>query len=203
MRITLLVLLALALQPQSSTPDLSGVRTISSQTPAAVQIAIARLAGPPVGAAATIYVLGPHGYVRAVEGTNGFTCLITRDRPDTMAPECYDAAGAPSLKVLLFVEEQRAKGVAEDQIAAAVDSKYQQGVFGPPTRPGIVYMLSDFNYLIDPDTHEMIHFPGHLMFYAPYLKASDVGSGPGAPFLTRPGKPDNVMVVVPASSHPH
>jgi len=203
MRNSFLVLLAFALHPQSSTPNLSGVHAITGQTPADVQIAIARLAGPPVSAAATIYVLGPHGYTRAVEGTNGFTCLITRDRPDRMAPECYDAAGGPSVKVQLFIEEERARGVKEADIAAAVDERYRQGVFGPPTRPGIVYMLSDFNYLSDPETHQMIHFPGHLMFYAPYLKATDVGSGPGAPFLTNPGKPDNLMVVVPASSHPH
>ena len=203
MRTSLLVLLTVALQPQSSTPNLAGVHALTSQTPADVQIAIARLAGPPVSAAATIYVLGPHGYTRAVEGTNGFTCLITRDKPDTMAPQCFDAAGAPSVKVQLFIEEERAAGVKEADIAAAVDDRYRQGVFGPPTGPGIVYMLSDFNYLTDPDTGQLIHFPGHLMFYAPYLKAGDVGSGPGAPLLTHPGKPDNLMVVVPASTHPH
>ena len=196
------MLLALAMQPQSS-PNLADVHSITPQTPVDVQIAIAKAAGPPVSAAATILVLGPRGYVQAVEGTNGFTCLITRDQPDTMAPECYDAAGEPSLKVALFVEEQRAKGVKEADISAAVKERYRTGVFGPPKRPGVVYMLSDHNYLIDPDTHQMIHFPGHLMFYAPYLTATDVGSGPGAPLLTNPGKPDNLMVVVPASSHPH
>jgi len=202
MRTSLIMALALTLQSQSS-PNLANVRSITPQTPADVQIAIARAAGPPVSAAASIYVLGPHGYVMAVEGTNGFTCLITRDQPDTMAPECYDAAGGPSLKVALFVEDERAKGVAEAEISAAVKDRYRTGVFGPPARPGVVYMLSDYNYLIDPDTHQLIHFPGHLMFYAPYLKASDVGSGPGAPLLTNPGKPDNLMVVVPAGSHPH
>lgn len=202
MRTSLFLLLAVAAQSQSA-PDLAAVHAITAQTPADVQIAIARAAGPPVSAAATILVLGPRGYTRAIEGTNGFTCLITRDEPDTMAPECYDAAGGPSLKVALFVEEQRAQGMKESDISAAVKERYRTGVFGPPTRPGVVYMLSDHNYLIDPDTHQRIHFPGHLMFYAPYLKASDVGSGPGAPLLTNPGKPDNLMVVVPASSHPH
>jgi hypothetical protein len=202
MRHSLFLLLLLAV-PSQSTSKLEDVHAITAQTPADVQIAIARAAGPPVSAAATIYVLGPHGYIRAVEGTNGFTCLITRDEPDTMAPECYDAAGGPSLKVALFVEEQRAQGMKEPDISAAVKERYRTGVFGPPTRPGVVYMLSDHNYLTDPDTHQRIHFPGHLMFYAPFLTAKDVGSGPGAPLLTNPGKPDNLMVVVPASSHQH
>src|SRR5262249_44455183 len=154
------------------------------KTPVDVQIALARSAGPPVSAAATIYVIGPHGYVRAAEGTNGFTCLIDRDRLDVLAPECFDAAGGPTLKVLFFVEEEGGKGVKEADITAAVEDRYRSGVFGPPTRSGIVYMLSDYNYLLDPDTHQIIHFPAHLMFYAPYLTAKDVGSGPGAPFLT-------------------
>jgi hypothetical protein len=64
-------------------------------------------------------------------------------------------------------------------------------------------MMSDYNYVFDPDARRVIHFPGHLMFYAPYLTAKDVGSGPGAPYLVRPGHPENVMVVIPAKSHAH
>jgi hypothetical protein len=64
-------------------------------------------------------------------------------------------------------------------------------------------MMSANNYLVDPESREIIHFPGHLMFYAPNLTAADVGDGPGAPLMTNPGHPDNMMVVVPASSHPH
>jgi hypothetical protein len=37
------------------------------------------------------------------------------------------------------------------------------------------------------------------MFYAPNLTAKDVGSGPGAPYLVRPGHPDALMIVVPKS----
>jgi len=197
------MLLVVGLQAGQSSPNLTDVRSITSKTPVDVQIALARSAVPPVGAAATVYVIGPHGYVRAVEGTNGFTCLVDRDRLDVLAPECFDAAGAPTLKVLFFVEEERAKGVKEADITAAVEDRYRSGVFGPPTRAGIVYMLSDYNYLLDPDTNQITHFPAHLMFYAPNLTAKDVGSGPGAPYLTHAGKPDNLMVVVPASSHPH
>lgn len=198
-----LLLIVLALQSQTAPPNLDGVRTISAATPVDVQIAIAKEAGPPVSAAATIYVLGPHGYTQAQKGTNGFTCLISRNRLDVMSPECYDAAGAPTLQVLLFVEEERAQGIIEHDIQAAVQDRYKRGIFVAPSRPGIVYMLSSHNYLWDSDSQEIVHYPGHLMFYAPYLKATDVGSGPGAPGLTDPGQPDNLMVVIPASSHPH
>jgi len=121
-----------------------------------------------------------------------------------MAPQCFDAAGTnSSVQVLIFIEEQRARGVREPEIAAAVEDGYRKGTFVAPGRPGIVYMLSDYNYLVDPETHEIVHFPGHLMFYAPYLTAKDIGSGPGAPYQTKPGKPDNLLVVVPAAAHPH
>jgi hypothetical protein len=192
------------LQAAAPGPDLTQIHAISAETPVDVQIAIARAAGPPVSAKATIYVLGRSGYVKAVTGTNGFTCLIARDRPDTMAPECYDATGTvSSVPVTLFVEEERARGVAEPAIAAAVEARYQKGTFVAPAKPGIVYMLSANNYLIDPETNQLIHFPGHLMFYAPNFTAADVGEGPQAPLLTHAGHPDNLMVVIPASSHPH
>ena len=184
--------------------DLSTIRSIDSHTPEEVQIALATAAGPNVSEAATIYVLGPKGYRVARKGTNGFACLVERERLDTIEPECYDPEGvATVLRARVFVEEQRAAGVAEEKIHAAVDAGYQSGRFQAPRRPGIVYMMSDYNYVFDPDARQVIHFPGHLMFYAPYLTAKDVGSGPGAPYLVRPGHPENVMVVIPAKSPAH
>ena len=201
MRILSFVLMSIALQVPT-TQDLAAVRTVDAKTPQAVQMAIARAAGPPVGANATILVLGPRGYEKAQAGTNGFTCLIQRSQLDVMAPQCFDAAGTEStVRVFMFVEEQRARGVKETDIAAAVEDGYRKGTFTAPNRPGIVYMLSDYNYLSDPDTHEIVHFPGHLMYYAPNLTAKEIGSGPGAPYQTDPGKPDNLLVVVPATSH--
>src|SRR5271169_2604274 len=43
------------------------------------EIALARSAGPPsVGQDATVMVLGRHGYETAVDGKNGFVCLVER-----------------------------------------------------------------------------------------------------------------------------
>jgi hypothetical protein len=184
--------------------DLSGVHTITGTTPADVQISLAKAAGPAVSEHATIYVLGPKGYSVASIGSNGFTCLVERQRPDTMEPECYDAEGtATTLKVRFFVEEQRAAGLSEERIDAAVADGYKKGRFLAPRRAGIVYMMSDYNFVLDPESKKVIHFPGHLMFYAPNLTEKDVGAGPGVPFMTNPGGPDNVIVVVPAGSHAH
>jgi hypothetical protein len=187
----LIAVLTLALQP------LDGIKTIDGNTPAAIQIALAESAGPPVAAEAAIYVLGPKGYRKVREGRNGFTCLVARQRPDTLEPECFDAVGTASVvPVRLFIEEQRAAGTAEDRIQTLVDEGYKAGRFKAPGKPGLVYMLSKHNYVFDPGRNAVIHFPGHLMFYAPYATQKDVGSGPGAPYIVAPGTPHALMIVV-------
>ncbi len=187
-----------------SSVDLSTVRHVDSTTPRDVQIALALAAGPPVSQGAAVYILGATGYVKACEGTNGFTCLVERLRADSIAPTCFDAEGsATTVKALLFREEQRSRGKDDKLIASEIEEGYKTGRFLAPRKPGVAYMLSNYNYLFDPQSNTIFHFPGHVMFYAPYLTAKDVGSGPGAPDLTEPGRPDNMMVVIPAPSHEH
>jgi hypothetical protein len=185
----------------TQTPSLDGITTVDAKTPVPIQIALAESAGPPVAKEATIYVLGPKGYTKARDGRNGFTCLISRERPDTLEPECFDAAGtATVVPVRMFVEAQRAAGTSGARIASLVDDGYKNGRFKAPARPGLIYMLSNHNYVFDPERQAVIHFPAHLMFYAPYATQKDVGSGPGAPYLVAPGTPHALMIVVPASS---
>jgi hypothetical protein len=193
-----LVALSLLLPGPVDGPTLDAVRKIDAQTPPEVQMALALSAGPPVADKATVYVLGPKGYSKLKDGTNGFSCIVQRQRLDEISPQCFDAEGsATTLRVLLFVEEQRALGVEDSKIDKAVAAGYKAGRFKPPGKPGLVYMLSPYNYLWDPDDKKIVHFPGHLMFYAPYATSGDVGSGPGAPYVVNPGKADALMIVVP------
>ena len=185
---------------QGPTAVPAGTRRVDANTPAAIQIALAESAGPPVGAEAAIFVLGANGYTKARDGRNGFTCLVSRQRRDTLEPECFDAEGtATVVPVRMFVEEQRAAGTAENRIDELVEEGYASGRFTAPSKPGLVYMLSDYNYVFDPERKEVIHFPGHLMFYAPYATQKDVGSGPGAPYIVAPGTPHALLIVVPAA----
>jgi len=176
------------------------VTHIDANTPRDVQVRIARSAAPKeISDNADIYALGKRGYVLVVSGTNGFSCAIERERLDTMEPECYDREGSrTTFQARWFVEKQRAAGVSENKIKEAVDAAYKSGKFKAPTKPGIVYMLSDSNYVFDPDAKKIIHFPGHLMFYAPYATAETVGTGEGAPYIVHPGQPDALLIVVPA-----
>jgi len=196
----LLAAMILGTPPGAGSQALDGLKTIDATTPRAVQVALAESAGPPVGADAAIYVLGAKGYTKVRDSRNGFTCLVVRERPDTLEPECFDGEGTASVvPVRLFVEEQRAAGTSEPRIQALVEQGYKEGRFVAPRKAGLVYMLSDHNYVFDPERREVIHFPGHLMFYAPYATQNDVGTGPGAPYIVSPGTPGALMIVVPRS----
>jgi hypothetical protein len=194
----LLVSLLVAIQ-------LDGVTRVDATTPETVQVALAESAAPPaVASDASVYVLGPNGYRKVRAGRNGFTCLVSRERRDTLEPECFDAEGtATVVPVRLFVEARRAAGAGDEAIEREVEEGYRTGRFTAPRKPGLVYMLSPHNYVFDPERRQIIHFPGHLMFYAPYATARDVGIGPGAPYIVAPGTPHALLIVVPAGGGEH
>ena len=132
------------------------------------KIKLAESAAPPeVLGSAAIYVLERTGYVKARDGSNGFSCIVDRQTPWNQEPTCFDAEGsATTLPTRLFVEEQRARAKTENQIKFEVDEGYKTGRFKAPARPGIVYMMSDKIFLfVD---NRIVHGPAHLMFYAPY-----------------------------------
>jgi len=131
---TLMLASVVAFVPQST-----DVQHVDASTPRDVQIQLARQAAPPeVGREATIYVLGPKGYEKAVEGKNGFSCIIDREFPDTMEPECFDAEGSrTTLQTRLFTEQARAQGKTQQQIGAEVESGYKSGRFRAPQSRGL------------------------------------------------------------------
>ena len=167
------------------------------------RIKLAESAAPPeISGKATVYVLERAGYEKVREGSNGFTCFVDRQSPLNLEPTCFDSEGsATTLQSRLFAEQQRAAGKTEQQITAEIEQGYKTGKFKAPQKPGIVYMLSDAGYLLNPATNQLVHIPPHLMFYAPYATDRDLGSPPaakGMPRLIRAGQPDAVIVVMPA-----
>jgi hypothetical protein len=168
------------------------------------KIKLAESAAPPeVSSKATVYILEHTGYVKVSDGTNGFSCIVDRENPFNSEPMCFDAEGsATTLQMRIFVEDQRANGKSEDEIKSAVEAGYKSGKFKAPTKPGICYMLSDSTTLFVND--KLLHAPPHLMFYAPYVTAADLGSPPAAanmPHIVREGQPDAYIIVFPAAAH--
>jgi hypothetical protein len=77
-------------------------KVMDASMPRDEQISIALSAGPAgVRDKATVYVLGPNGYEKAREGTNGVSCLVGRHfvKPTetTIEPICYDPEGSLTL----------------------------------------------------------------------------------------------------------
>ncbi|HEY1772973.1 MAG TPA: hypothetical protein VGH91_07260 [Gammaproteobacteria bacterium] len=201
-RILVLSWMALALPASALADDL--IKHIDASTPRDVQMDLAMSAAPKeVAEDATVYILGAKGYEVARQGSNGFNCIVDRDHmAGGVAPECYDVEGSRTLMaVTLKTEQMRAAGASEAAIQQEIDAGYKSGRYKAPAKPGIVYMLSANNYLYDPGSNTFKHIPGHLMFYAPYMTAQDLGykSTPSMPYLGDPGKPYAVMIVVPAS----
>lgn len=171
------------------------------------RIKLAESAAPPeISGFATVYLLEPAGYAKIREGTNGFSCFVDRQTPLNLEPTCFDAEGsATTLPTRFFVEEQRAKGRTEAQIQADLKAGYKAEKFKAPSKPGIVYMMSDQGFLLIPGTNKLVRIPPHLMFYAPYATEKDLGSPPPAanmPRIIRPGQPDAYIIVIPAPAHP-
>jgi hypothetical protein len=174
-------------------------------SPQEERIKLAESAAPPeIAGHATVFLLERTGYVKIREGTNGFSCLVDRQTPLNLEPTCFDAEGsATTLPTRLHVEEQRAKGKSEEQIKAEIDEGYRSGKYKTPSKPGIVYMMSDKGYLLVPGTNKLVPIPPHLMFYAPYATDKDIGSPPAArnmPRVIRPGQPDAYIIVIPGDA---
>jgi hypothetical protein len=165
------------------------------------QISIALSAAPKaIREKATVYVLGPKGFEKAREGTNGVSCLVgrhfTKSGETTIEPECYDPEGSRTLLLAdLYGEELRAKGTPEAEIKPDIKNGFKDGQFKAPSKPGVRYMLSSDNRLGPTPDGKTVYVPPHFMFYAPYMTGKDLGYDSVAPFLVQPGEPYTTMIV--------
>jgi hypothetical protein len=180
-------------------------RVFDASVPREEQISIALSAGPEeIRDKATVYVLGPRGFEKAREGTNGVSCLVSRHfvtpAETTIEPMCYDAEGSQTLLLAdLYREELRSRGTPEAEIKTEVANGYKAGRFKAPSKPGIRYMLSSDNRLGPTQDHKTVRVPPHFMFYAPYMTGKDLGfdSNSSASFLVQPGLPEATIIVFP------
>ncbi len=185
-------------------------RVYDASMPRDQQITLAESAAPAeVSSKATVYVLGPKGYEKARDGTNGFSCFVGRHfvKPaeTTIEPQCFDAEGSRTLLLAyMHGEELRTNGKSEAEIKADVASGYKEGRYQYPSKSGFLYMMSSQNRLSAIPEHGTGIFPPHLMFYAPNMTTKDIGfdAQPKLDYLgmTHPGAGDNLIVVIPVAS---
>ncbi len=149
------------------------------------EIAMARSAAPDsISRDAGVMVLGKHGYEVAVEGKNGFVCLVERgwasaiDSPDFWNPNlrgplCLNAAAARTylphtIKKTEYVLAGQSKTQMFESLKAAFDKKDL-----PALEPGAMsYMLSKDGSLGDGNGA----WRPHLMFFVPQTEAKTWGA---------------------------
>jgi len=188
-------------------------KVYDASMPREQQITLAESAAPAeVSSHATVYILGPKGYEKAREGTNGFSCFVGRQfltpTETTIGPQCLDAEGSRTLLlVYMHGEELRTNGKSEAEIKADIASGYKEGRYQNPNKPGLLYMMSSENRLSLTSDKSNGIFPPHLMFYAPNMTAKDIGFDSQRPLddldylgMTHPGQGDNLIVVIPKTS---
>ena len=181
-----------------------------NQTPRIIdrekEIALALSACPlSVADKAAVYVLDKSGYVKVRDSQNGFTAIVQHALPISQDPQCMDAEGTRTfLPRYLKVAELRAQGKSPEEIKRFVADAFARGIFRPPTRPGIDYMLSTENVtVVDADKGLVAPFPPHVMFYGPYMTNADLGSDGkpgGLVFVAGEGTP-HALIIVPVGTH--
>jgi hypothetical protein len=173
------------------------------------EIAMARSAAPEaISRDAKILVLGRHGYETAVEGKNGFVCVVERGwmspegapefwNPKIRGPICFNPPAARSILPITYKRtEMVLAGRTQAEIIEGNKMAFERGEL-PPLEPGAMsYMMSKGAYLTDRGDHNL----AHLMFYAPASDGTAWGADlPNSPVMLNPQfkgtEPINVFVV--------
>lgn len=173
------------------------------------EIALARTAAPDgISRDATILVLGRHGYETAVEGKNGFVCVVERNwtapidnsefwNPKNRSPICYNPPAVNSVLPLTIKRTELVlAGKSIAQIQESEKAAYARKDLPTTLEPGAMsYMMSKEAYLTDNDGHNL----AHLMFYTPVMEkakwGADVPNSPVSLLQTGPPEPFTVFIV--------
>lgn len=185
---------ALAQDPGTKYPSMAPVEQYLMDRDA--EIALARSAAPEsVSRDATVLVLGRRGYETAVQGKNGFVCLVARglvgppDWPEHWSPkvhgaECLNPQAARS--ILPYHELRTRLALAGDSTEEAMDKIRAVLCHGelPAPEPGAMsYMMAKGSYLTDEGGHN----GPHVMFYVAAADQADWGANlPGSPVGSGP-----------------
>ena len=185
-------------------PNMAPVEQYRSESPSD-EIALARSAAPPsIADDAEVLALGAHGYDVAVQGKNGFVCIVERawandfDSPDfwnprVRAPNCFNAAAARSvLPTYLRRTEWALSGVSKAEMIDRTKAALEAKQITEPEPGAMCYMMSKRGYLGD-DVHG--HWHPHLMFFLPRTSPSSWGANSeGSPLLASTGALEPVTV---------
>jgi hypothetical protein len=196
-------------QGQTQYPPLS-----EYMMPKDAEIALARSAAPAnVSDRATIKVLNESGYEVAIEGDNGFVCMVMRawSAPTytpagfldfvyyapLRAPICFNPVAAETMMPYYELRtELGLQGKNPDEIADGIEAAYAKGELPRIETVSFAYMWSaDQN--LGPGIG---HFHPHMMVFTPYYENSMLGGnefGGTLPFVSDDAGTPFAVTVIP------
>src|SRR5215467_12343752 len=160
------------------------------------EIQLARSAAPDsVSREATILVLGRQGYETAVEGKNGFVCMVERswmeafDSPEFWNPkvrgaDCLNPQSARSILPIVYLRSRMVMaGRSKAETLSAMKAAFENKQLPNLESGAMAYMMSKSAYLTDKGDHN----GPHLMFFTPVIDGKDWGAGSeGSPVVFTP-----------------
>ena len=160
------------------------------------EITMARSAAPEsISDDAKVLILGWRGYETAVEGKNGFVCLVERSwmspfnsaqfwNPKVRVPICFNAAAAESILPLTIKRTDMVlAGESKVQMIDNIKAGFDRKELPVPGPGAMCYMMSRAGYLND----ALGHYVPHLMFYFPLTDKSSWGADlPDSPVTLNP-----------------
>ena len=157
------------------------------------EIALARSAAPAsISDGAEVMVLQRDGYKTAVNGSNGFVCLVERSwgqgtdeaefwNPKMRAPHCFNAQAAKTFaQIYLMKTKLVLAGKSKPEIAKAIETGLDNKQL-PALEPGaMAYMMSKQQYLNDQGKAWL----SHTMFFSPGdMTKSWAADAPNSPVM--------------------
>ena len=158
------------------------------------EIQLARSAAPDsITRDATVLILGREGYETAVEGKNGFVCMVERgwmgafDWPEYWNPkvrgaDCLNPQAARSILPIANLRTGMVMaGHSKAEIVSAIKAAFERKQLPKLENGAMAYMMSKSAYLTDQGDHN----GPHLMFFSPVTDSKDWGSGAaGSPVVS-------------------
>ena len=160
------------------------------------EIQLARSAAPDsISRDATILVLGRQGYETAVEGKNGFVCMVGRSwtaafdwpefwNPKVRAADCMNPQSARSIMPIVFLRSRMVMaGRSKAEILSATKAAFENKQLPDLESGAMDYMMSKSSYLTDQGDHN----GPHLMWYTALSDGKDWGAfATGSPVMAAP-----------------
>lgn len=162
----------------------------------ATEITLARSAAPEsISRDASVLVLGRQGYETAIQGKNGFVCIVGRAwgaafdwdefwNPRVKAADCLNPQAARSMLPIFYLRARMVMaGHSKPEIIAAVKAAFEKKQLPDLESGAMDYMMSKSSYLTDQGAHNM----PHVMFYTRVKDGKEWGSGAeGSPVMSSP-----------------